>query len=472
MLKQFIALVLLALHFNSEAQITVSGTITDRESGEQLLFVSIYDEGTGIGTVSNEYGFFSLTIPTDSAFINIEFLGYAIKSFEVNKDNLTDLDFSLTKESTEIEVVELNFKRTPQEEIHNSTQMSTIKISIKDIRNIPSGAEADIIKIIQLMPGVQKGGEGGTGIYVRGGDVDQNAVLLDEANIYNIGHLFGFFSVFNQDAIKDMTLYKGAFPSTYGGRLSSVLDIKMKEGNNNKIHAKGGVGLLSSRLMIEAPIKKNKGSFMIAGRRTYIDQVFKWAGSLLPYYFYDLNAKLNYKINEKNHIYFSTYIGNDVLNFQQSDIEENGLFNFGFTLGNVTGSIRWNRIINDKTFANYALFSSKFDYNINGKVEGNSLYISSAINDYGAKFDYQYFKSKQHTLKYGGTGVYHQFRPNVINSQGGEIEDILESDKGDILGTFETGIYFQDVYKPDSSKWEFRLGLRISSVTIKEKMFA
>jgi len=472
MLKQFIALVLLAFYFNSEAQITVSGTITDRESGEQLLFVSIYDEGTGIGTVSNEYGFFSLTIPTDSAFINIEFLGYAIKSFEVNKNNLNDLDFSLKKESTEIEVVELNFKRTPQEEIHNSTQMSTIKISIKDIRNIPSGAEADIIKVIQLMPGVQKGGEGGTGIYVRGGDVDQNAVLLDEANIYNIGHLFGFFSVFNQDAIKDMTLYKGAFPSTYGGRLSSVLDIKMKEGNNNKIHAKGGVGLLSSRLMIEAPIKKNRGSFMIAGRRTYIDQVFKWAGSLLPYYFYDLNAKLNYKINEKNHIYFSTYIGNDVLNFQQSDIEENGLFNFGFTLGNVTGSIRWNRIINDKTFANYALFSSKFDYNINGNVEGNSLYISSAINDYGAKFDYQYFKSKQHTLKYGGTGVYHQFRPNVINSQGGEIEDILESDKGDILGTFETGIYFQDVYKPDSSKWEFRLGLRISSVTVKDKMFA
>ena len=175
----------------------------------------------------------------------------------------------MKKEINKIKIVEISFKRTPQEEIHNSTQMSAIKIPLKDIRNIPSiGGETDIIKVIQLMPGVQKGGEGGTGMYVRGGDVDQNLVILDEATVYNIGHLFGFFSVFNQDAIKDMTLYKGAFPSKYGGRLSSVLDIKMNEGNNNKFHSKGGIGLLSSRLMIEAPLKKNKGSFMIAGRRT------------------------------------------------------------------------------------------------------------------------------------------------------------------------------------------------------------
>lgn len=459
-------------HFQGKAQLTVSGTVTDKENGELLLFVSIYDEETGIGTVTNEYGFFSLTLPGDSGSINIEFLGYKVKKIKVNKENINSLDFSLKKESTEIAVVELNFKRTPQEEIHNSTQMSAIKIPIKDITNIPSiGGETDIIKVIQLMPGVQKGSEGGTGMYVRGGDVDQNLVLLDEATVYNIGHLFGFFSVFNQDAIKDMTLYKGAFPSKYGGRLSSVLDIKMQEGDNQKIHGKGGIGLLSSRLMLEAPIRKNKGSFMIAGRRTYIDQVFKWVGGLLPYYFYDVNAKFNYKINEKNHIFFSSYIGNDVLNFNQSDVKDDGIFNFGFTLGNITGALRWNQIINDKTFANYSLFHTNFDYNINGKVETNSLYISSAINDYGTKLDFEHFKSTKHTFKFGGTAVYHEFRPNVINTQGGEIEDILESDRGDLLGTFETGVYFQDVYKPDSSKWEFRSGVRLSSVILKDKFF-
>jgi len=471
MLKQFFTITLIFFSFFIKAQLTISGTITDVESGEQLLFVSIYDEETGIGTVSNEYGFFSLTIPLDSAIINIEFLGYAIKKIKVDKSNFKELDFSLEKEINRIKVVEISFKRTPQEEIHNSTQMSAIKVPLKDIRNIPSiGGETDIIKVIQLMPGVQKGGEGGTGMYVRGGDVDQNLVILDEATVYNIGHLFGFFSVFNQDAIKDMTLYKGAFPSKYGGRLSSVLDIKMNEGNNNKFHSKGGIGLLSSRLMIEAPLKKNKGSFMIAGRRTYIDQVFKWIGSFLPYYFYDLNAKFNYKIDNKNHLFFSSYIGNDVLDFDQSDVKEESLLDFGFTLGNVTSALRWNRIISDKTFANYSAFYTNFDYNINGKVEDNSLRISSAINDYGAKVDYEYFKSKNHTYRYGGIAVYHQFNPNVINTQG-EIEELLESNKGDALETFETGAYIEDIYIPDSSKWEFRTGLRLSSVIIRDKVF-
>ena len=194
MLKQFFTVTFIFFSFFIKAQLTISGTITDFESGEQLLFVSIYDEETGIGTVSNEYGFFSLTIPNDSALINIEFLGYAIKKIKVDKNNIKGLEFSLKKEINKIKIVEISFKRTPQEEIHNSTQMSAIKIPLKDIRNIPSiGGETDIIKVIQLMPGVQKGGEGGTGMYVRGGDVDQNLVILDEATVYNIGHLFGFF---------------------------------------------------------------------------------------------------------------------------------------------------------------------------------------------------------------------------------------------------------------------------------------
>lgn len=452
------------------AQLTISGTVTDAESGEQLLYASIYDD-EGNGTVTNEYGYFSLTLPGDEVTVYVDFMGYATKTLIVNKDNLDALEFKLSKATTEIDVVELVYNRTAQEEIHNSTQMSAIKIPIKDIKYIPSiGGESDVIKVVQLMPGVQKGGEGGTGMYVRGGDVDQNLVLLDEATVYNIGHLFGFFSVFNQDAIKDMTLYKGAFPSKYGGRLSSVLDIRMNEGNNQKIHGSGGVGLLSSRLMIEAPLVKDKGSFMIAGRRTYIDQVFKWVGSFLPYYFYDLNAKFNYKINDKNHIYFSSYVGNDVLSFDQGDVKEDALFNFGFTLGNITGTLRWNQIINNKKFANYSLFYTNFDYNISGIVQDNSLYISSAINDYGGKADFEHFKSSNHKFKYGGLGVFHEFRPNIVNTQG-EIEEVLESNKGNFLGTMETGLYFQHIYKPDSSKWEFRNGVRLSAAMVKGRTF-
>jgi hypothetical protein len=327
-----------------------------------------------------------------------------------------------------------------------------------------------VIKVIQLMPGVQKGGEGGTGLYVRGGDVDQNLVLLDEAPVYNIGHLFGFFSVFNQDAIKDMTLYKGAFPSQYGGRLSSILDIRMNDGNVNEFHAKGGIGLLSSRLMVEGPIIKDRGSFMIAGRRTYIDQVFKWMGSLLPYYFYDLNAKFNYKINDKNRLYVTSYIGDDLLSFDQSDVGEDSPFNFGFSLGNITGTARWNRIVNNKMFVNYSLIYTNFDYNINGRFEDNSLRISSAINDYGFKVDYSLFKNNNHSFKYGGMAIFHQFRPNIVNTIG-EVSEFLESDKGEALGTLESGVYFQHTYKKDSSNWELTNGIRFSAANVKNKSY-
>ncbi len=472
MLKKFILFVLLVTAFVTNAQLVVSGTVTDKSSGEALLFASVFNNKTGVGTVTNEYGFFSLNIPLDTAEVTLNYLGYKPKTIVVHKGNIGSLDFSVEKESNEIGTVTINVKHTPQEEIHNSTQMSAIKIPIKDIKYIPSlGGETDVIKVVHLMPGVQRGGEGGTGMFVRGGDADQNLVLLDEAPVYNIGHLFGFFSVFNQDAIKDMTLYKGAFPAKYGGRLSSILDIRMNDGNLKEIHGKGGVGLLSSRLMLEGPVLKDKGSFMIAGRRTYIDQMFKWIGSFLPYYFYDVNAKFNYKINDKNHLYLSSYVGNDLLRFDQSDLQEGGLFNFGFTLGNITGTARLNRVINDRLFANYSLIYTNFDYNINGKFDENSLYISSAINDYGFKADYEFFKDRNNKFKYGGTTVFHQFRPNIVNSEGEELEEFIESTKGDFIGTLESGLYFQHIYKKDSSKWEFRNGLRLSSANVKNKNY-
>ena len=447
--------------------------MTDKKSGEKLLFASVYNEKSGVGTVTNQYGFFSLTVPMDTAVIILNYLGYIPKRLIAHSGNVTDLNFSLTKASTEVKTVTIKVSRTPQEEIHKSTQMSTIKIPIKDVKYIPAlGGESDVIKVIQLMPGVQKGGEGGTGMYVRGGDVDQNLVILDEAPLYNIGHLFGFFSVFNQDAIKDITLYKGAFPANYGGRLSSIVDIRMNDGNVNEFHGKGGFGLLSSRLMLEGPIKKNKGSFMIAGRRTYIDQIFKRIGSFLPYYFYDINAKMNYKINNNNHLYISSYIGNDLLSFDQSAVEENALFNFGFTLGNITGTVRWNQVVNDRLFANYSLIHTNFDYNINSEYDNqNELYISSAINDYGGKADWEFHKNQNHTFKYGAMSIFHQFRPNIVNSQG-EVTEYVESDKGEILGTLESGVYFQNIYRPDSSRWEFRSGIRISAANVKEKNYS
>lgn len=461
------------MNIYSFGQLTISGILTDEKSGEKLLFASVYNEKSGVGTVTNQYGFFSLTVNMDTAIVTLNYLGYVPKKLTVHSGNITDLDFTMAKASTEVKTVEIKISRTPQEEIHNSTQMSTIKIPIKDVKYIPAvGGESDVIKVIQLMPGVQKGGEGGTGMYVRGGDVDQNLVLLDEAPLYNIGHLFGFFSVFNQDAIKDITLYKGAFPSSFGGRLSSILDIRMSDGNVNEFHGKGGLGLLSSRLMLEGPIKKNKGSFMIAGRRTYIDQIFKWVGSFLPYYFYDVNAKFNYKINNNNHLYISSYVGNDLLSFDQSAVEENALFNFGFTLGNITGTIRWNQVVNDRLFANYSLIHTNFDYNINSEYDNlNKLYTSSAINDYGGKADWEFHKNQNHTFKYGGMSIFHQFRPNIVNSKG-EVSEYVESDKGEILGTLESGVYFQNIYRPDSSKLEFRSGIRLSVTNVKDKNYS
>lgn len=471
MRKALLLIFLLFVGFRLSAQLTVSGTVTDSLSGEQILFASVVNEATGIGAITNEYGFFTITVPLDTFVVSINYLGYKPLNLMVHKENLKSLKFKLVKENNSIEVVTIKVNRSAQEEMHRSTQMSAIKIPLKNIRNIPSiGGETDVIKVVQLMPGVQSGGEGGTGMYVRGGDVDQNLVLLDEAPLYNIGHLFGFFSVFNQDAIKDMTLYKGAFPGKYGGRLSSILDIRQNEGNVTEFHGKGGLGLLSSRLMLEGPIKKGKGSFMLAGRRTYIDQVFKWVGSFLPYYFYDVNAKLNYKIDDKNHIYLSSYVGNDLLRFDQNEVSESALFDFGFTLGNVTGTARWNRLINEKLFANFSFIYTNFDYNISGQFEDNSLFISSAINDYGLKADFEYYKSPRHQFKYGASTIFHQFRPNIVNSTG-EVAEFINSDRGEFLGTLENGIYIDHNYQPDSSKWEFRNGLRLSSAHVDGKNY-
>lgn len=465
-IKYFLFILILFTAFLSNAQMTISGTLTDSISGENIPYASVYIEETGEGTITNSYGYFSLEVDKDTVILSISHLGYAYKQFLVTKDNLDEITYQISAEINNLEIVEIKISKSNLKEQQDQVQMSSISIPIKEIQNLPSlGGETDVLKIVQLMPGVNQGTEGQNGMYVRGGDVDQNLVLLDEAVVYNLGHLFGFFSVFNPDAIKDMKLTTGGFAPQYGGRLSSIVNINMKEGNMKEYKFKGGIGLLSSRLMVEGPIIKDKLSFMIAGRRTYIDQLFKYTGSFLPYYFYDLNLKVNYKISEKDHLYLSSYIGSDVLSLNTTDVDPEGQSDFGFTLGNRTSTLRWNHIINNKHFVNYSLIYTAFKYDINGTFPNTSLFVSSAINDVSGKADFEYYFNKNHKLKYGVNVINHAFNPTVVNAQG-EITDVLKSKSSNLLRANEYAFYLGHEVHIDSTNWFLNYGARFSGVFI------
>jgi hypothetical protein len=477
-LRFYVFVIFILFSLASAAQTTtVSGTLTDASSGETLIFASVYVKGTNIGATSNEYGFFSITVD-HAAVGNAPFklvcgyVGYPSMEFEIPLEDTYKLDAALSTEAELMNVAEVQAEKSAQEAELNSTQMSTVRIPMKDIGSIPSiGGETDIIKVMQLMPGVQGGVEGTTDMFVRGGDADQNLVLLDEATVYNIGHLFGFFSVFNSDALKDMTMIKGAFPANYGGRLSSILDIRMKEGHDKKIHGRGGIGLLSSRLTLEGPIVKEKGSFLIAGRRTYIDQVFGLAGFSLPYHFYDLNAKANYKLGPNDRIFFSNYLGNDILRFNGDDLSEDGSpLGFGFSLGNVTNTLRWNHIFNDKMFGNFSAIHTKFNYDITGAFGGNNVLIQSDVRDLALKADVDYYPSQSHHVKYGAFIVNHIFRPNVISTSG-DLSDFLASSKGDVLNDLEFGIYAGSEREFLDGLFKLNTGLRFSGAVVPDKVY-
>ncbi len=479
-------LVLLANFFllATFAQTTVvSGYIKDKKTGEPLLFATVHIPGTSIGATSNEYGFFSLTvehskISSETISLECNLLGYPAIQYSIPKVSEYKLNVQMAEEADETAVVEIVSNRSGLEKV-SSAQMSTMRIPMKGLNRIPSlGGETDIIKIVQLMPGVQRGGEGGTGMFVRGGTADQNLVLLDEATVYNIGHLFGFFSVFNSDALHDMTMIKGSFPAQYGGRLSSILDIRMKEGNAREFHAAGGIGLLSSRLTIEGPIEKDTSSFMISARRTYIDQVFKAVGSFLPYHFYDLNLKANRWMGPKDRLFFSSYFGNDILRFDNSDVEDNepdtaqqSPFGFGFRLGNFTNTLRWNHLYSDKVFSNLSLVHTKFDYDIFGKFDENNILIKSDVRDIGIKGDVDYFKSNDHHMKFGGQLTQHIFKPNVV-STAGDISDFLQSRNGNQLLSTEWALYAASEIDFKEGLWKLFTGLRTSGSFVSQKMYA
>lgn len=474
-----ITLTFLALFFlnqnYAQDKITISGYLSDASNGEALLFANIAVKNTTNGINSNEYGFYSLDIPKDQEVTLVfSYLGFETIEKTVKESTSKTIDIKLQSAGQEIEEVEVVAQRLNSEkEVIKSTQTSAISIPIEQIKTVPSlGGEVDIIKVVQLMPGITKGGEGGTGMFVRGGDADQNLVLLDEATVYNIGHLFGFFSVFNPDAIKDLTVVKGGFPSQFGGRLSSVLDVRMKEGNNQKFRMEGGIGLLSSRLTVEAPIIKDKASFLISGRRTYIDQVFKLAKVELPYYFYDLNAKFNYKISDKDRIFLSSYFGDDVLKFDVQDMEgeeEDFSLDFGFQLGNFTQTLRWNHIYNPKLFSNLSLIHTTFNYDINGKVADNSVLIKSEIRDLGAKMDFTNYRTEKTKIRFGTSLILHRFRPNILSARG-DISEFIDNNEGRKILTLESALYGNIEFSP-IEKLKLNTGLRLTGAAVENKFY-
>ncbi|NQU80433.1 MAG: TonB-dependent receptor, partial [Bacteroidetes bacterium] len=359
----FIICIILNISFLSAQVHTISGFVEDARSGEKLINANIYDSKTLKGTISNIYGFYSLTLPEGEIELIYSFVGYTQVQKQINLTEDIIINISL-EPSIELQEVTITDKSV-QSKVR-STQMSKVEIPVKTIKNLPVLlGEVDIIKTIQLLPGVQSGSEGASGLYVRGGGPDQNLVLLDGVPVYNVNHLFGFFSVFNADAINTVSLTKGGFPARYGGRLSSVLDIRMKEGNTKEIKGEGSVGIISSKLAIEGPIIKDKTSFIVSGRRTYIDilsypvQYFIAKSEDIDklragYYFYDLNAKINHKFSDKSRLYLSSYMGNDKVYTVIKDIsydfkEEN---KFKLRWGNITSALRWNYIINNKLFSN------------------------------------------------------------------------------------------------------------------------
>jgi hypothetical protein len=393
---------------------TISGFIRDAKSGETLTGAVIYPkDNSALGIASNSYGYFSITLPAGNYTLIVQYLGYKTKSVPVELLENVKINFDLEEESIALGEITITGERGNNNIV--SAELIS-KINVREIQNIPVIlGEKDILKTIQLLPGISPAGEGNAGFYVRGGGVDQNLILLDEAPVYNPSHLLGFFSTFNSDAIKDITLYKGGFPAEYGGRLSSVVDIKMNEGNNKEFHVSGGIGLIASRIAIEGPLFKSKGSFMIAARRTYADLFLKLlpgtgadsTASKSTLYFYDLNLKANYQFSGKDHLYFSCYLGRD--NFSLGGT-------LGLNWGNVTATTRWNHVISEKIFSNTSLVFNRYSYNFNIVIGNNTMNILSQIKDWNLKEDLHYYLNSKNTVKFGFNSIYHTFVPSKVDS--------------------------------------------------------
>jgi len=440
---------ILVLNFTfAQDKVTLSGVISDQSSNETLIGVTILFPELQTGTTTNEYGFYSITLNKGTYTVQLSYLGYQTISQTIELDTDRTLNFQLTESAESLE--EIVITKDVEKLNLRKPQMSVNALSIKTIKQMPVVlGEVDIIKSITLLPGVTNAGEGSSGFNVRGGAVDQNLILLDEATIFNSSHLFGFFSVFNPDAIKDIKLYKGGIPAKYGGRVSSVLDIYQKEGNSKEFHMNGGIGLVSSRLLAEGPIKKNRGSFLFGGRSSYAHIFLPLFDIDSKAYFYDLNTKLSYRLNDNNSIYLSGYFGRDV--FEIADSFEN-------EYGNAVLNFRWNHLFSDKLFSNLSLIYSDYDYDL--KLNFVEFDWTSGIRNFNLKYDLKHYIKDGFKLDYGLNSIYYKFNPGKIEptTSSSGINPFKLIDKY----AFENAVYI-DAEHQISKNLALSYGVRLSS---------
>ncbi len=434
---------------------SVSGTIKDKKNGELLIGVAVkVSEDPSINVVANEYGFYSLSLPEGNYTLIISNPGYKDFEQQIKVDQNIKMDLPLLpQEQISKSIDEVVITGIKKDKNLTSAQMGTETLSIKNIEKLPVlFGEKDVMKTIQLLPGIKSNGEGSSGFSVRGGATDQNLILLDEAPVYNASHLLGFFSTFNSDALKDVSIIKGNSPAQYGGRLSSVLDVKMKDGNNQDYNINGGIGLISSRLSVEGPIQKEKSSFIVSGRRTYADLFLKTSNDYKDnkLYFYDLNLKANYQLNENNRLYLSGYFGRDVL----------GLGNtFSTDWGNTTATLRWNSIINSKLFSNTSFIYSNYDYKVSLKSNDNNFGLNSKIQDWNLKQDFTWFAGNKHSVRFGLQSIYHTITPS--SASGTSVSSFPRNTRK----SWENALYINDDFKA-TEKLTVNYGARLSMFSV------
>jgi hypothetical protein len=450
------------LGITSQAQnkFTLSGYVRDSLSRETLIGATIQTVSSGKGVSTNQYGFYSLTLPEGKYTLMVSFVGYLPQQIDIVLDGDKSLDPSMISKSSLSREIVISAKK--RDANVKNAQMGQIDLSMSRMRSLPViFGEMDPLKTLQLFPGVTNAGEGNSGLYVRGGGPDQNLILLDDAVVYNTGHLFGFFSIFNGDAIKNTTLIKGGMPAQYGGRLSSVLDISMKDGNMNNFQAEGGIGSISSRLSIQGPVQKDKSSFIISGRRTYIDALVKpfiKKGSQFDgsgYYFYDLNAKFNYKFSNKDRLYISGYFGRDVFDFVNNERE----FDTNIPWGNSTVTARWNHVFSKKLFVNTTVVYNDYDFALNAFQNNFNFSLKSGIRDINLKSDFDHYLNPEHKLRYGFQYTFHRLSPSIIS--GAQDSVIFEPNNAQLKYARESALYLQDDWELND-KLKLSYGLRWS----------
>ena len=435
-------------------RISLDGNIKDEANGEALIGVTITIKELKRGTVTNTYGFYSISVPKGNYTVEVSYVGYETISKKIALNKPVKLDLDLKTAANEIKEVIVSTQRKDANVTLN--RMSAQQVSISTIRRMPAlMGEVDLLKAVQLFPGVVSAGEGTSSFSVRGGGIDQNLIVLDEATIYNASHMMGFFSVFNNDAIKNMTLYKGDIPASYDGRLSSLLDIQMRDGNSKKFSGSGGIGLISSRLTLEGPIGSDITSFIVSARRTYADLFMKLSSNedinTNQLYFYDFNAKINHRIDDNNRIFLSGYLGQDL--FKNKDV--------GFSFGNAALTGRWNHLFSPKLFSNYSLNYSRYNYGLKSSMSNESNFDwKYNMRDVSLKADFSYFMTPENTLKFGYNAILHNLNPGTVKSTGGatRFDDYLLPD----INAFEHALYISDEYQV-SKRFAVKAGLRLTA---------